>query len=186
MAKPPKTGRNRRLGLGFLLVALLMVSASFAAVPFYRLFCQITGYAGTPRIASSAEASPGPAGGQQRITVRFNADVASGLRWRFQPRQESMVLQLGESGLAFFEAVNLTQQAITGMATFNVTPEKAAPYFTKTDCFCFISQTLNAGQKADMPVSFFIDPKLAADPLTSDVKTITLSYTFFKSKEASP
>lgn len=161
-----------------------MVAASFAAVPFYRVFCQLTGFGGTPRIASQAEAAPIESG--SLITVRFNADVAPGLPWSFSPEQKSITLHLGENGLAFFEARNLSDSPITGQAVYNVTPNKAAPYFAKIQCFCFVSQTLGPYQKADMPVSFFVDPQLAKDPLTQEVKTITLSYTFYKSKEGAP
>jgi cytochrome c oxidase assembly protein subunit 11 len=176
---------NRRLGLILLGVVGLMVGASFASVPFYRLFCQLTGYGGTPRIAVGAQAASLPPGGRI-VTVRFNTDVADGLPWKFRPLQQSIDLRLGESGLALFEARNLTDQPISGLATFNVTPDKAGQYFIKTQCFCLTTQTLGPGQRADMPVSFQIDPKLGTDPLTEDVKTITLSYTFFRSKENAP
>ena len=175
---------NRRLGLILLGVVLAMVGASYAAVPFYRLFCQLTGYGGTPRIATSALAVTTPVA--RTITVRFNTDVAEGLPWQFKPLQQSIDLRLGESRLALFEARNLSDQPISGLATFNVTPDKAGQYFIKTACFCLTQQTLGPGQRADMPVSFQVDPKLASDPLTEEVKTITLSYTFFRSKESAP
>lgn len=175
---------NRRLGLVFFSVAVVMAGASFAAVPFYRLFCQMTGYGGTPRIVPAAQAAPSKSG--KTITVRFNADVAKDMPWRFAPEQASVTLPLGESGLAFFSARNMADRAITGQAVYNVTPNKAARYFNKTQCFCFVDYRLGPGQKADLPVSFYVDPRIAQDPETEDVRTITLSYTFFKAKEDAP
>ncbi len=179
-----RTRPNRRLGLAFLVVAVAMVGASFAAVPLYRMFCQLTGYGGTPRIAAAGEAAPVEAA--RTVTVRFNTDVAPGLPWRFVPEQGAMVLHLGEGGLATFRARNLTGRPVSGQAIYNVTPAKAARYFVKTQCFCFSRQTLGPGQAVDMPVSFYVDPRLGMDPDTSEVHTITLSYTFFQAKESAP
>src|SRR5690606_35991715 len=121
-----------------------------ASVPLYRLFCQVTGYGGTTQRAEAA----GEVVSDETITVRFNADVNSRLPWRFQPEQRAMTLAIGESGLAFYQATNLSARVITGTATFNVTPFKAGPYFNKIACFCFTEQTLQPGQTVDMPVSF--------------------------------
>lgn len=156
-------------------VAAGMVGMAYAAVPLYELFCQVTGYGGATRTAAAA---PGPVDGRL-MTVRFNADTSAGLPWRFRPLRREVTVRLGEETLAFYEARNEAGHAVTGTATFNVTPHKAGPYFDKIDCFCFERQVLAAGERAEMPVSFFIDPAILDDPGVSDVKTITLSYTFF-------
>ncbi len=117
------------------------------------------------------------------MTIRFNADHASDLPWDFEPVQREVRLKVGESGLAFYSARNNADHPVTGMAVFNVTPLKAGEYFTKIDCFFFTEQQLAAGQQADMPVSFFIDPDFAADSDMDDVRTITLSYTFYNQTE---
>jgi cytochrome c oxidase assembly protein subunit 11 len=154
-----------------------MVGLSFASVPLYRLFCAATGFGGTPRIGPAA--SPGASGTD--ITVRFNADTSPGLPWRFQPEQAELRLPLGAEQVAFYTARNHADQPVTGVATYNVTPDKAARYFHKTACFCFDQQTLAPGQDMQFPLSFWVDPALATDPGTADVTTITLSYTFFRS-----
>ena len=156
-----------------------MVGLSFASVPLYRLFCQVTGFGGTPRIEAD-----GPSGRvavpDRQITVRFDSNVNSSLPWRFKPVQRQMDVRVGETALAHFTAENLAQDPAIGTATFNVTPHKAAQYFAKVQCFCFDEQRLEAGQRVDMPVSFFIDPEILDDPNAQDVSTITLSYTFFR------
>jgi cytochrome c oxidase assembly protein subunit 11 len=154
-----------------------MAGLTYASVPLYRLFCQVTGYGGTTQVADRL-----PERVLDRvITVRFNADISASLAWQFRPEQRSIDVRLGEQALAFFTARNKSDAPTTGTATFNVTPAKAGSYFTKIACFCFDEQTLAPGQTADMPVTFFIDPKLADDRNLDDVTTITLSYTFFKS-----
>jgi cytochrome c oxidase assembly protein subunit 11 len=161
----------------FVTVALSMVGLSFAAVPLYRLFCAATGYGGTPRIGLAAA----PGGTGQTVRVRFNADVNPNLPWKFAPDQNEVALPLGEEQIAFYNARNLANAPVSGMALYNVTPEKAAKYFHKTACFCFNQQTLDPGQTMEFPVSFWVDPEIAKDPNTSDVRAITLSYTFFRS-----
>jgi cytochrome c oxidase assembly protein subunit 11 len=152
-----------------------MVGLTAAAVPLYRLFCQITGYGGTTQ---RAEAAP-ERQLDQTITVRFNADVARDLPWSFAPAERAVEVRLGEQHLAFYRAHNGSDRAIVGTATFNVTPFKAGSYFSKIACFCFEEQTLQAGETVEMPVSFYVDPAILDDPATHDVRTITLSYTFF-------
>jgi cytochrome c oxidase assembly protein subunit 11 len=161
-------------------VALGMVGLSFASVPLYRLFCQVTGYGGTTQTAATAPVALG----ERVITVRFNADLARGMPWRFRPAQGEVRLRVGEVGLAFYSASNPTGKAVTGTATYNVTPQKAGPYFNKIACFCFDEQTLQAGESVQMPVSFFVDPEISEDPNLDDVTTITLSYTFFETERA--
>ncbi len=169
--------RNGLFAAAFVTVALGMVGMSFAAIPLYRLFCSVTGYAGTPKIGP--EASPGMV--DQTVRVRFNADTNPALPWQFAPDSTEMTLKLGDEQVAFYHAYNLAQTPVSGMALYNVTPEKAAKYFHKTACFCFNQQTLAAGQKMEFPVSFWVDPAIAQDPGTADVQVITLSYTFFRS-----
>ena len=154
-----------------------MLGLSYAAVPLYRIFCQATGYGGTPQIGGPAA----PGTGTGTITVRFDANTSPSLPWRFKPDERSVTIGLGEDRLASYTGRNAGERAITGVATYNVTPEKAAPFFHKTACFCFNEQTLQAGQEMQFPLSFWIDPAIATNPDTRDVKTITLSYTFFRS-----
>ncbi len=170
------TRRNTATGLVLLAVAAGMVGMSFAAVPLYRLFCQVTGFGGTTQTAKAAPA----VAGKRIITVRFNANVNSQLPWRFAPIEPELRLRVGEQRLAVWRATNLSKEPVTGAATYNVTPAKAGKYFNKIACFCFEEQRLEAGQSVDMPVSFFIDPAIADDPNLAEVKTITLSYTFFR------
>ncbi len=160
-------------------VLALMVMLVVASVPLYKLFCQVTGYGGTTQ---KAEASTGTVLARD-MTVRFNSDVNNKLPWHFKPVQRSVTVKVGEEALVFYKAVNTGTETITGTATFNVTPFKAAMYFNKIECFCFTEQTLAPGEEIDMPVTFFIDPDIANDKRLEEVKEITLSYTFFKAIE---
>jgi cytochrome c oxidase assembly protein subunit 11 len=170
--------RNRRLGLVMGGVAFGMVGLSFAAVPLYDLFCRVTGYNGTTQRGLAA-----PGATDRTITVRFAAQTDRSLPWRFQAEQPSMTVRLGEEGLAFYTAANRAETPVTGVSVYNVTPEKVGRYFHKVACFCFDEQTLTPGQRVDMPVSFWVDPRIAEDPNTRDVTTITLSYTFYRTIE---
>lgn len=175
-ANPEMARRNRVMALTLAGLISGMLGLSFAAVPLYRLFCQITGYGGTPRIDASA--SPGTV--DRTITIRFNADVNGTMPWKFSPVQREVTLRLGEEAVAFYVARNPTKSPITGVATYNVTPDKAARFFNKTACFCFDEQTLEPGQEMSFPLSFWVDPAILDDPSTRDLTTITLSYTFFR------
>jgi cytochrome c oxidase assembly protein subunit 11 len=157
-----------------------MLGLTAASVPLYRLFCAVTGYAGTTQVA---EALPAEALAQT-IKVRFNADVDPALPWSFRPEQREVEVHIGEQHLAFFHAHNRSDRPIVGQAVYNVTPFKAGPYFDKIACFCFNEQRLEPGQEVDMPVSFFVDPAILDDPNTRDLTTITLSYTFFMAPDA--
>lgn len=168
-------GRNRIVAVALLLVVGGMTGLSFAAVPLYRLFCQVTGFGGTTQTALAAP----DAVSDRVITVRFNADTAPDLPWTFRPVQHELAIRVGEEKLAFYEATNRSKETLTGTAVFNVTPLKAGLYFSKVHCFCFDEQQLKPGESAEMPVSFFIDPEIMQDPNLDDVETITLSYTFF-------
>ena len=156
-----------------------MLGLTAAAVPLYNLFCRVTGYGGTTQRAEQAPDQML----ERTIKIRFNADVAQGMPWAFAPAQREVEVHLGEQTLAFYRARNDGKRPITGTATFNVTPAKAGVYFSKIDCFCFSEQVLEAGQSVDMPVSFFVDPAILEDPGARDLRSITLSYTFFPRDE---
>ncbi len=169
--------RNRNTAIAAFGVVAGMVGVSFAAVPLYDLFCRMTGFGGTPMIGQAAPATPG----DLRVTVRFNANTHPGLPWRFEAAQPSMQLRVGEEGVGFYTARNTSDRPATGVSTYNVTPEVVGKYFHKVACFCFEEQTLEPGQRVDMPVTFWVDPRIAEDPNTRDVRTITLSYTMHPS-----
>ncbi|WP_191057741.1 cytochrome c oxidase assembly protein [Geminicoccus harenae] len=156
-----------------------MVGLTAAAVPLYDLFCKVTGYGGTTQRAETAPA----AASDVEVTVYFNADTAADMPWQFKPAQRSVKVRLGEEKLIFYTAENRTAQPIAGTATFNVTPFATGPYFAKIQCFCFEEQVLQPGQSVDMPVSFYVDPAMLEDPEAEHIRTITLSYTFFKDAE---
>ncbi len=175
MAATRRTG-NTVLAIGLLGLVAGMAGLAYASVPLYRLFCQVTGYGGTTQAAAAA---PGSSGEARLITVRFDAMVSPSLPWTFEPVVRAVEVKLGEDHLATYRATNLSDRPAAGMATFNVTPHKAGLYFNKIACFCFDRQVLEPGQSVEMPVSFYVDPALAGDPNLDEVKTITLSYTFF-------
>lgn len=169
--------RNTLVAGGLASLIVGMAGLSFAAVPLYRMFCQATGYGGTPRIG----ASTAPGGNGQTIEVRFDANTAPNLAWRFTADQPVIAATLGEDRLASYSGRNQSAGPVTGVATYNVSPEKAARYFHKTACFCFDEQTLQPNEQVSFPLSFWIDPAIRTDPDTRDVRSITLSYTFFRS-----
>lgn len=175
------TKSNARTALMAGGIVVGMLALAFASVPLYRLFCQITGFGGTPLVADAAPAAVG----ERVVTVRFDANVMGGpnaLGWRFEgPRP--IQARVGEDHLIFYRATNRASVEATGTATFNVTPLKAAPYFHKIACFCFTDQALAPGESMDMPVSFFVDPAIEKDPNLRDVTTITLSYTFHRAAQ---
>ena len=178
VTEPVKTQRHGIVGFSLVGVVVSMLGLSYAAVPLYKMFCQVTGYAGTTQRAKAAPLVPT----EQKILVRFDANISRDLDWQFKPVQRSMELKIGEEKLAFYEATNTSNVPITGTATFNVTPAIAGSYFNKIACFCFTEQTLQPGESVQMPVSFFIDPDILTDPDSKTVKEITLSYTFFEVK----
>ncbi|MBT4490611.1 MAG: cytochrome c oxidase assembly protein [Rhodospirillaceae bacterium] len=174
--RPRHNGRNRLTALVAAGVVVGMVGMAYAAVPLYQMFCQVTGFGGTTQVSAAAPDEIG----ERIVTVRFNADTAREMPWNFRPQQRAITLRVGEQALAVYEASNPSDRRIVGSATFNVTPAKAGAYFNKIECFCFTEQALTPGQRVDMPVSFFVDPAISDDPNLDDVKTITLSYTFFQ------
>jgi cytochrome c oxidase assembly protein subunit 11 len=160
--------------------ALTMLGAAFAAVPLYDWFCRVTGFGGTTMVATRAPESLG----QRRIEVRFDANVAGNLGWRFLPETASVTLTPGETRTVFYRLRNDAPVQTVGIASYNVTPEIAGAYFNKIQCFCFTDQALKAGESREEAVVFFIDPAIEKDPNTRHINTITLSYTFFPSKAA--
>jgi cytochrome c oxidase assembly protein subunit 11 len=167
------TPQNRTAGW-LALVALVMVSLSFAAVPFYDWFCKTTGFGGTTSVSQKAPDQPL----DQMITVRFDASKERDMPWVFKAVQPSMKLRIGETGLAFYEATNPTDQPVAGQASYNVTPDGAGGYFTKIACFCFTAQILQPHQTVQMPVTFYVDPAIVKDSEAKYITEITLSYTF--------
>ncbi|GIL41054.1 cytochrome c oxidase assembly protein [Roseiterribacter gracilis] len=159
-------------------VVVAMVGLSFAAVPLYRMFCEATGFNGTTQRADAGATHTV----NRIVEVRFNSNVSPELPWKFGPEERSVKVKLGETRLTSFFAQNLSGEDITGVARYNVTPEKVGKYFVKTQCFCFDDQRLEARQRVDMPVYFFVDPDFASDPDMADVNVITLSYTFFRAR----
>lgn len=170
-----RTNASRNIAALCVAAVAVMIVLSYASVPLYRIFCQMTGFGGT---TNKAEAAPEQVLVRQ-VTVRFDASVARSLAWEFAPAQGPQKLKVGEVGLAFYHAKNLSDKPLSGTASFNVTPAKAGVYFSKIECFCFTEQRLAAGQEIDMPVQYFIDPSIDEDENMHDVKTITLSYTFY-------
>src|SRR5689334_6910922 len=151
-----------------------MIALTAASPALYRTFCSLTGFGGTPL---RAERAPGAVPGQ--VGVRFDANVHPGLPWRFEPEQTTVRVQPGAKTTIYYMAQNLSARAITGQAVYNVSPDEVGKYFKKIQCFCFSEQTLQPGQKVDMPVVFFVDPAIKKDPDTKDIDEITLSYTFY-------
>jgi len=172
--------RNRRMLVVIALVVAGMVGLAFASVPLYRLFCQVTGFGGTTQVAENLPTKI--ATNLPPVAVRFDANVSPQLKWEFVPVSAPVSLQPGEQTTIMYRATNIGTQPSTGTATFNVTPQKAGPYFMKIECFCFTEQTLQPGETMDMPVSFFVDSEIGTDTNTMDVDEIVLSYTFFEAR----
>ncbi len=167
--------RNGTVVLSCVGALLMMGAATWAAVPLYRIFCQVTGYGGTPkRVEKAPEVIS-----DRTVAIRFDANVTPGMPWDFQPVQRTMVVKLGETALAVYRAHNGSEKTIKGTASFNVSPDAAGAFFAKIECFCFTEQTLAPGESVDMPVSFFVDPSIAADRDAHVIREITLSYTFY-------
>ena len=166
--------KNRNTALKAALFVAFMVGLAFASVPLYRIFCQVTGFGGTPMRADSA---PGAVAGQ--VGVRFDANINPALPWTFAPEQEVVRIHPGAKTTIYYKAKNLVARPTTGRAIFNVSPAKAGQYFSKIECFCFTEQTLKPGESVDMPVIFFVDPRIREDESTKDIDEITLSYTFY-------
>jgi cytochrome c oxidase assembly protein subunit 11 len=174
-----KNKKTMKITLG---VVAFMIFLSFASAPIYRLTCKLTGWGGTPQEQLDAAARAPHEIQNRDITVRFDARSDRRLPWAFKPDQGPVTVKVGEDKLVSFSAKNTTAKTVTGTAVYNVTPMKAGKYFVKTQCFCFAEQALNAGEAVHMPVSFYIDPAIMQDRDLADVKTITLSYTFYRAE----
>jgi cytochrome c oxidase assembly protein subunit 11 len=178
------TRRNTRVGMMAAAGALAMLGLGYAAVPLYQMFCQVTGFGGTTMKATEADAARAAAiATGQKISVRFDASTAAGMPWAFKPTQPTQTITIGQRDIATYTARNDGSKPITGMATFNVTPEQAGKYFNKIQCFCFTEQTLQPGEEVTMPVLYYVDPAMLEDPNMAGVQQITLSYTFHRARE---
>ena len=157
-------------------VVVLMGGLAWASVPFYDWFCRVTGFGGTPRQVAEESADIL----DQTIKVRFDGSLNDGMPWQFKPVVNEMEVRIGETGLAFYEAYNPTDNPVAGQASYNVTPYSAGAFFEKIECFCFTEQVLAPGERVQMPVSFYVDPEIVQDRDGKYVHTITLSYTFYE------
>jgi cytochrome c oxidase assembly protein subunit 11 len=166
---------NLRVAAACVVFFASMVGAAYASVPLYRLFCQVTGFGGTPQIATAAPEQVLA----RSVKVRFDGNVNGGLPVKFGPVEREVEVRLGESRQISFTAKNMSSAPVKAIATFNVTPTIAGGYFNKLQCFCFNETTLKPGETLDMPVLFFVDPAMMDDAEAAKVTTITLSYTFF-------
>lgn len=173
-----RDARNRRSAVVLFGVCALMLGVSFAAVPLYRLFCQATGYGGTPQVAEKGADRRGA----RDMVVMFDGNVAPGLPWTFRPEQRQVTVRTGQTATVFFKVTNRSDKPVTAMAGYNVSPDQVGVYFNKIACFCFNEQTLAAGETAEWPVVFFLDPALERDEVMRKVDAVTLSYTFYPVK----
>ena len=171
---------NLRITLGLVFLISFMLFLSFAAVPLYKLFCQVTGYGGTPKIVNIEDEIKIS---EKKIKIEFNSDINKSLNWSFKPEQRSIESNIGDSVLAFYKVKNNEKKSITGIATYNILPFEAGQYFNKVDCFCFENQTLQPGEEILLPINFYIDPKILDDPNVKHLNSLVLSYTFFQSDE---
>ena len=174
----PNAAHHRRTAIAVLGMAAVMLGLAYAAVPLYRVFCRATGYGGTPQVASAGAATRGV----RTLNVRFDANVAPGLPWRFEPETPQMTVRTGQTVTAFFKVRNTAPRDTAANAQYNITPDIGGFYFNKIACFCFDEQRLGPNETAELPVVFFLDPKLESDPTMRSVDSLTLSYTFFAAK----
>ena len=176
-AKPaPRLSRDALVAAICGFVVVLMVGASYAAVPFYNWFCRATGFNGTTQVATSAPAGVPLA---RKIAVRFDSNVAGGLPWKFEPEKTEIEIQIGQVVTVYYTVTNQSARETTGQAAYNVAPLTVGSYFEKINCFCFTEQTMAPGEKRQMPVVFYVDPSIAGDRENDTLNTITLSYTFY-------
>jgi cytochrome c oxidase assembly protein subunit 11 len=178
----PSTTRRRPTAWVVFGVVVLMGGLSYASVPLYQAFCRATGYGGTTQVAKAAPALHG----QRTLSVRFDSNVASGLPWTFSPEVPEIKLRTGDTATVFFKVTNQSGHSTTATAAYNVAPDQVGAYFNKISCFCFSEQTLGPHETAELPVVFYLDPALEHEESMRDVESVTLSYTFFPAKLASP
>jgi cytochrome c oxidase assembly protein subunit 11 len=186
LASSHEPGSRRGLGRDAMVAAIcgfvvvLMVGASFAAVPFYNWFCRATGFNGTTQVATAAPASAPLA---RKIAVRFDSNIAGGLPWKFEPEQTEIEIRIGEVVTVYYTVTNQSARTTTGQAAYNVAPLTVGKYFQKINCFCFTEQTMAPGETRQMPVVFYVDPSVVGDSDNDGLNTITLSYTFYPVRE---
>lgn len=181
LAKSDRRGLGpARLGILFAALPLGMLGLSYAAVPLYNLFCQVTGFGGTTQVARAAPSEVL----DRTMTVRFDANISAGLPLRFTPERQAITVRLGETALAFYDVTNTSDAPVSAVATYNVAPHATGPFFQKLECFCFLEQTFEPGQTQRLPVIFFVDPALDGSRNADSIQTVTLSYTFFEAKAA--
>jgi cytochrome c oxidase assembly protein subunit 11 len=181
--RKPRLGRDALVASICGLVVVLMVGASYAAVPFYNWFCRTTGFNGTTQVANAAPLTGAIA---RKIAVRFDSNVAPGLPWKFEPEQTEIEVKIGQVVTVFYTVTNQSARTTTGQAAYNVAPLTVGAYFQKINCFCFTEQTMAPGEKREMPVVFYVDPALIKDSDNDGLNTITLSYTFYPVREPTP
>src|SRR3954471_6721153 len=181
--KPRSTIRDAAVAAACGAFVALMVGAAYAAVPFYNWFCRATGFNGTTQVATSA---PADAPLARTIAVRFDANLAGGLPWKFEPEQTEIEVRIGEVVTVYYSVTNQSARTTVGQAAYNVAPLTVGAYFQKINCFCFTEQTMAPGEKREMPVVFYGDPNLAADRENDGLNSITLSYTFYPVRNAEP
>ena len=171
---------NLKVTLGLLFIVCFMLFLCLLSVPLYKLFCQVTGFGGTPKIVTVENQLDIS---KKKILIEFNSDVNKKLNWYFKPLQRSIETKIGDSVLAYYKVKNNSEKSISGVATYNILPFEAGQYFNKVDCFCFENQILGPGEEVVLPVNFYIDPKILDDPKIKHLNSVVLSYTFFKSDE---
>jgi len=179
----PRLGRDAVVAALCGLVVVLMVGASYAAVPFYNWFCRATGFNGTTQVATSA---PSAAPLERKIAVRFDSNVAPGLPWKFEPEQTEIEIRIGQVVTVYYTVTNQSARTTAGQAAYNVAPLTVGSYFEKINCFCFTEQTMAPGEKREMPVVFYVDPSILQDSDNEGLNTITLSYTFYPVRDPAP
>jgi cytochrome c oxidase assembly protein subunit 11 len=179
----PRLGRDAVVAAICGFVVVLMVGASYAAVPFYNWFCRATGFNGTTQVATSA---PSAAPLSRKIAVRFDSNVAGGLPWKFEPEQTEIEVSIGQVVTVYYTVTNQSARTTTGQAAYNVAPLTVGAYFQKINCFCFTEQNMAPGEKREMPVVFYVDPSIVKDSDNDGLDTITLSYTFYPVRESAP
>ena len=179
----PRLGRDALVAAVCGAVVVLMVGASYAAVPFYNWFCRATGFNGTTQVATSVPSSAPLA---RKVAVRFDSNVAPGLPWKFEPEETEIEVNIGQVVTVYYNVTNQSARTTTGQAAYNVAPLTVGAYFQKINCFCFTEQTMAAGEKREMPVVFYVDPALVGDHDNDGLNTITLSYTFYPVRDPAP
>ncbi len=179
----PRLGRDALVAAVCGAVVVLMVGASYAAVPFYNWFCRATGFNGTTQVATSAPSSAPLA---RKVAVRFDSNVAGGLPWKFEPEKTEIEVRIGEVVTVYYTVTNQSARTTVGQAAYNVAPLTVGAYFQKINCFCFTEQTMAPGEKREMPVVFYVDSSIVTDHDNDTLNTITLSYTFYPVRDAEP